>query len=203
MTSDKREALLAAAEQAILALGFARASTRTIAREAGVPLSLLHYYFRGREGLLVALVERARDRNRTAVQDQMTAHGPPLARATAAMTIARETFLGDSGSARLLIELAVAALHNERLHGEVERLYVEAMHSLGRAAGDLLDEAESGGKPSVRPAAVASLILAAGLGLALQRMLGVDRRATDEAFDALEALLLDRFAVRPAASSDG
>jgi AcrR family transcriptional regulator len=193
MVGDKREALLAAAERAILADGFAGASTRRIAQEADVPLSLLHYYFGGKEGLLVALVERARDRNRTAVQERLSGPGPARARAAAALATARETFLGGD-SVRLLLELAVAALHNPRLHAEVERLYREAMQALGASARDLLKESGHAGPGEIRPEAVASLVLAAGIGLALQQMLGVDRRATEEAFDTLGSLLLDRLA---------
>ena len=200
MASDKREALLAAAERAILAEGFAGTSTRKIAQEAGVPLSLLHYYFGGKEGLLVALVERARDRNRAAVGERLSGPGTAKTRAAAAMATARDTFLSDGGSVRLLLELAVAALHNERLHGEVKRLYAEAMQSLSASARDLLADSGLKGRGEIRPDAVASLILAAGLGLALQRMLGVDRRATEEAFDALGSLLLGRLAGRAAAS---
>jgi AcrR family transcriptional regulator len=197
MASDKREALLTAAEHAILTEGFAGASTRRIAREAGVPLSLLHYYFGGREGLLVALVERARDRTREAVHDRLAGPGSPVERAAAGMAVARDGFLADSGSVRLLLELAVAALHNERLHAEVVRLYKEAMQPLSRMADDLLGGSGRGDATPARPEAIASLLLGASLGLALQRMLGVDRRVTEEALDALGALLFGRLISHP------
>ena len=190
MAVDKRALLLDAAERAILAEGFAGTSTRRIAQEAGVPLSLLHYYFGGKEGLLVALVERARDRNREAVQASLAGPGPALARAAAALQAGRQAFLDRDGSMRLLVELAVAALHNERLHVEVQRLYAETMRSLAQTAADLLEESGHAGKVDVRPEAIASLILAAGFGLALQRMLGVEERAAGEGFEALVRLLL-------------
>lgn len=190
MAVDKRAALLDAAERAILAQGYAGASTRRIAREADVPLSLLHYYFGGKGGLLIALVERARDRNRAAVQVQIGGPGPALQRAGAALKTARDTFLADADSMRLLLEMAVAALHNPRLHAEVERLYVDTFQALSRTAADLLDETGLGARVRARPEAVASLILAAGFGLALQRTLGVEPRLTDEAFDTFGRLLL-------------
>lgn len=189
MAVDKRAALLDAAERAILAEGFAGTSTRKIAIEAKVPLSLLHYYFGGKEGLLVALVERARDRNQAAVQDQVAGSGPALPRADAALRKARDTFLNDSDSMRLLLEMAVAALHNPRLHAEVERLYIDTFRTLSQAAGDLLDQSTGTAGMRARPEAVASLILGAGFGLALQRMLGVEQWLTEEAFDALVRLL--------------
>jgi len=190
MAVDKRAVLLDAAERAILAEGFAGTSTRRIAQEAGVPLSLLHYYFGGKEGLLVALVERARDRNRKAVQASLAGPSPALARAAAALQAGRQAFLERDGSMRLLVELAVAALHNERLHAEVQRLYAETMRSLAQTAAGLLEESGHAEKADVRPEAIASLILAAGFGLALQRMLGVEERAAGEGFEALVRLLL-------------
>jgi AcrR family transcriptional regulator len=112
---DKREALLDAAERAILAEGYAGASTRRIALEAGVPLSLLHYHFGGKEGLLLALVERARDRNRATARAQVSAG----ARAATALEVTRRTFLDESTTARLLIELAGAASHSPSLRRQV------------------------------------------------------------------------------------
>ncbi len=46
-----RAAILAAAEEVILARGFARASTSAIAAKAGVTKSLLHHHFGSKEGL--------------------------------------------------------------------------------------------------------------------------------------------------------
>ncbi|MGH2588236.1 MAG: TetR/AcrR family transcriptional regulator [Dehalococcoidia bacterium] len=187
MAIDKREALLAAAERAILAEGFAGASTRRIAQEAGVPLSLVHYHFGGKEGLLVALVERVRDRGHDQAMAVLADSGPPPAQAAMALAAARNAFSRDEAGARLLLEMAVAALHNDRLRVEVDHLYIEAITTLGRTT------ASTAGKPGngrMSPEAAASLLLAAGFGLTLQRMLGVEERAADEAFDALGRMLV-------------
>src|SRR5438874_13813198 len=67
--------ILAAARTVLHRDGVARLSTRAVAAEAGVNLSLIHYYFRSREGLLLALLERmdadlvARQRSMYARQD--------------------------------------------------------------------------------------------------------------------------------------
>jgi AcrR family transcriptional regulator len=189
MTTDKRETLLDAAERAILAEGFAGASTRRIAEEAGVPLSLVHYHFGGKEGLLVALVERTRQRNRTAARGAARDDGTATARAGAALEAARHAIAGGDTGIRLIVEMTVAALHNARLRAEVERLYAETVTALNRSVEDVL--AESGRSPGdgARTRATASLMLAAGLGLALQRMLGAEEETIEEAFDVFGHLL--------------
>src|SRR5438094_156502 len=71
--------ILAAARTILHRDGVAQLSTRGVAAEAGVNLSLIHYYFRSREGLLLALLERmdadlvARQRSMYARQDMTLA----------------------------------------------------------------------------------------------------------------------------------
>jgi len=190
MAVDTRDGLLDAAERAILDQGFSGASTRRIAAEAGVPLSLLHYHFGGKEGLLVALVERTRDRNRVAVLAELADPSSATGHAAAALLAAKRVFLTDETGARLLVEMAVAALHNARLRAEMSRLYIDTMAMLKRAVATLPDERNQEERRYSSAEALASLILAAGLGLGLQRMLGVQAEAVDSAFDALAALLL-------------
>jgi AcrR family transcriptional regulator len=56
--ADKREQILDAAAALIGEVGYAAASTRVVAAAAGVPLSLVHYHFGSRGGLLAAVLER-------------------------------------------------------------------------------------------------------------------------------------------------
>lgn len=182
---DKRDALLDAAERAILAEGYTGASTRRIALEAGVPLSLLHYYFGGKEGLLVALVERARDRIRAAARSQTVLKGPG-----AALALTQRAFLDESTTARLILELAVAASHSPTLRQQLRRLYAESIAALGAMAAPLLAASGHATARTMRPEAVGSLLIAAGFGLALQRKLGVEPEAASEAFAALGRLVL-------------
>jgi AcrR family transcriptional regulator len=190
MSVGTRESLLDAAERAILAEGFARASTRRIAQEAGVPLSLLHYHFGGKEALLIALVERTRSRRAAAVRESLAGDSPPAVRAAAALDVARQSFAHDQAGSRLIVEMTVAALHNAKLRREMERLYGEAMTALSRTVAALTEESGRPMHPGVRPEAVASLILATSTGLDLQRMLGFDSQTCDGAFDVFGELLL-------------
>lgn len=55
---DKKELLLDVAEGLFAQLGFEGASTRHIAADAGMNISMLNYYFGSKEGLYQAVVER-------------------------------------------------------------------------------------------------------------------------------------------------
>jgi TetR/AcrR family transcriptional regulator len=56
--TETEDRLLAAAETVFAERGFRAASTAEIARRAGVNKTLIHYYFRSKEGLYRALMER-------------------------------------------------------------------------------------------------------------------------------------------------
>ena len=55
---DKKEWILAIAENLFAELGFDGASTRLIAKEAGVNMAMLNYYFGGKEGLYLDVMEK-------------------------------------------------------------------------------------------------------------------------------------------------
>src|SRR5215475_4554377 len=56
-----RERILTAAEELFAEAGFDATPTSRIAERAGVPKGLVHYYFRRKQDLLVALVDRLPD----------------------------------------------------------------------------------------------------------------------------------------------
>ncbi|HEX4222968.1 MAG TPA: helix-turn-helix domain-containing protein, partial [Pseudonocardiaceae bacterium] len=58
---SSRERILAAAEELFAESGFDATPTSRIAERANVPKGLVHYYFRRKPDLLVALIERLPD----------------------------------------------------------------------------------------------------------------------------------------------
>ena len=60
-TADTRASILAAARDALLAVGYANLSTRAVADAAEVPLSQIHYHFGSKQQLILAVLE-ARER---------------------------------------------------------------------------------------------------------------------------------------------
>ncbi|MET0725875.1 MAG: helix-turn-helix domain-containing protein, partial [Leifsonia sp.] len=69
--------ILDAARGRLLADGYANLSTRKVAEAAGVPLSQIHYHFGGRQGLVLALLDRE-DSLRVGRQRAMYAASEPL-----------------------------------------------------------------------------------------------------------------------------
>ncbi|MBM2620359.1 TetR/AcrR family transcriptional regulator [Actinoplanes sp. LDG1-06] len=57
-TADTPVQILEAARGCLLAEGYAKLSTRKVADAAGVPLSQIHYHFGGKQGLVLALLDR-------------------------------------------------------------------------------------------------------------------------------------------------
>jgi AcrR family transcriptional regulator len=54
---DTRLRILAAAKDVLLDVGYAKLSTRGIAETAGVPLSQIHYHFRSKQNLMLAVLD--------------------------------------------------------------------------------------------------------------------------------------------------
>src|SRR4051795_7774479 len=86
-------------------------STRSVAVEAGVPLSLVHYHFGGKQGLLVAVLERE-NAELLERQRQLYAEPGPLAGKWRTACDFLDVDIG-SGFVRVLWELWAAGLADE------------------------------------------------------------------------------------------
>jgi AcrR family transcriptional regulator len=119
---DKREQILDAAAIVIGRVGHAAASTRAVAAEADVPLSLVHYHFGSRGGLLASLLERENE-SLLARQRALFAEDRSLSRHWRAAAAVLDDDL-ESGYVRLLWELWAASLADpalaERWRGAVQ-----------------------------------------------------------------------------------
>ena len=103
--AETREAILAAAEEAFAASGFAGATTRAVAERAGVNVATLHYHFGSKERLYRAVLESAREVSEPAPSAGL----PPAARVAATV----ETLFDAGWSRPALARLALL----ERLAG--------------------------------------------------------------------------------------
>jgi len=66
---DTKSKILAIAEDLFAELGFDATSTRLIAKEANVNIAMLNYYFGGKEGLYMAIIEQHINENRVRLQN--------------------------------------------------------------------------------------------------------------------------------------
>jgi AcrR family transcriptional regulator len=78
--TSTRDRLVAAADRCLLRDGAARTSLADVAREAEVPLGNLYYWFRTREALVAAVIERRAEQLRAGLAAIDAAHPEPDAR---------------------------------------------------------------------------------------------------------------------------
>ncbi len=78
--SDKRERLLEAGRCLIHRQGFRHTTLADIARESGVPLGNVYYYFRTKDELLDAVAQRLGEQFRERAAAMESAHAEPRAR---------------------------------------------------------------------------------------------------------------------------
>jgi AcrR family transcriptional regulator len=180
--ASTREQILDAAAEVLRAQGSAAATTRAVAEQAGVRLSLVHYHFGGKDRLLAELLER--ENAKLLARQQALYAGPePLAEKwRTACGYLREDMR--SGYARILWELWAMGLADETL----------AASWRGAMAGwrTLLEEvavgwaAERGLELPLAPRALATLVANVFQGAEVEILAGVSEQEAPH-LEALEA----------------
>ena len=108
-----RRRIVDAARDVLLERGHAAASTRAVADEAGVRLSLVHYHFGGKQGLLLEVLERENELLLQRQRKLYAAPGPLAEKWRTACGLLDEDIR--SGYVRVLWELWAAGLADEDL----------------------------------------------------------------------------------------
>ncbi|NAZ88575.1 TetR/AcrR family transcriptional regulator [Kineococcus indalonis] len=168
----RREELLQAATDHVLAHGMAQLSLRRVAESAGVSHAALLHHFGTREALVAEIVERVLDRAFTS--PELLAgrpEGGPLRALWRHATSGRgEQYV------RLFLAITGGALHDEALAGAVGR---SVRQRTGLLQAGLVEE----GCPPGEAAAVATLVLGTMRGLVQDRFVTGDTARTDAAFE--------------------
>lgn len=181
--ADTRTRLLDAARGCLLDEGFARLSTRRVAETAGVPLSQIHYHFKGKRGLVLAMLEREDER---LLQRQREMYGkdiPVWKRYEQACDFLDDDL--ESGYVRVLQELVAAGWSDADLGRQVQDRLDGWLDLLTEVASDLERRHGALGPLTARQAAM--LIVLAFAGGEQMILLGNERR-THEVRDALRAV---------------
>jgi AcrR family transcriptional regulator len=110
---ETRLKILDAARQMLLEHGAGGTSTRSVAEQAGVPLSLVHYHFGGMQPLLGAVLERENEELLARQRALYAAPGPLADKWRTACDFLDEDIR--SGFVRVLWELWAAGLADESL----------------------------------------------------------------------------------------
>lgn len=119
----KRTALLDAAEEILLASGYAELSMRAVATAAGVRLGHLQYYFPNRADLVGAVLARVLNRSLDRLQPLLAVESAagPTGPAEVVRTLLAEQ--EDPQSVRLFTELWALAAHDETVAEAVRGFY--------------------------------------------------------------------------------
>jgi AcrR family transcriptional regulator len=127
--------ILEAARTRLLADGYAALSTRRVAEEAGVPLSQIHYHFKGKQGLVLGLLGHE---NRRLVDRQRVMYGadvPLWQRYEQACDLLEEDLR--SGYVRVLQEMIAAGWSDPELARQVLKMleaWLEVLLQVAREA---------------------------------------------------------------------
>ncbi len=164
-----RERILRSARVVLNRDGAAELSTRSVAAEAAVHLSLIHYYFESREGLLLAVLERM---NQELLDRQRILYGSQHFSLAEKWRQAIDFYRQDlrSGYVRSLMELAGQGFANPRLGSAVRELMRGWRDLLEQVAAEALPRL---GVTDIAPAEVASAIVTFWYGMELQHSLEI------------------------------
>jgi AcrR family transcriptional regulator len=191
-----RAAILRAARDRLVEVGYANLNVRDIAREAGVNHALIGYHFRGKQQLVLAVLDEA---NKELLERQERMYQGTRS-ASEQWQQACDFYREDlkSGFVRLLMELMGASFHDEQLRREfVPRL--SQWHRLVHAAVVAFIE-RSGLELPVSAEAISAWIVWFWTGMEAGTMLGITEKDGHQR-EALEAMatLLRRVEAAPKA----
>ncbi len=171
-TNYTPDRILEAVRSRLLVDGFANLSTRTVAREAGVPLSQLHHHFGSNTGMALAAPDNENERR---LSRQRTMYGQEVSlwrRYEQACDFLEDDL--DSGYVRLLQEMIAAGWSDPEIAERVRKMlagWLEVLTEVAREA-----ETRLGSLGPFTADEIAALVSSAFLGSEAMLLLGFDRR---------------------------
>lgn len=166
LDSDKARRIVEAMRASVGTRGAAASTFDQVAREAGVSRGLLHYYFGSKERLLVEVVRHDCDVRMAALEDSLAGAGSAEAIVEILVEALEELVEQDPGAFALIFEMFTASRHNEELGDAMAEVYRRVRDGIAATLARKRDEGAVA--PKGEPAAVASILLALGDGMALQ-----------------------------------
>jgi AcrR family transcriptional regulator len=169
--TDATDALLGAAEQLLVEVGYAGITTRVLAERAGVNHGLVHYYFGSMEELLLRVVERFTDALVERQRVMYAADTPFIDKWRTAMRFLEEDF--DSGYQKVWLEMQAMAWNMPTVRARIQDVHRRWMSVVSPAFDAGLSELGVD-KRRFPTEAVVSLVVTFNQGLILERLSGVD-----------------------------
>ena len=181
MPEETRGRIIAGAYQTLIRQGYEATSVKDIAREAGVPPGLIHYYFTSKENLLVTAIRYGC--NQVIPMREV----PSSLTLGEAFTLVKTHLSTHRGFYRLLFEMIGVSFHHEHIAQEMRDFIGEQ-----RAAVEHLvrDVPTTHGSSEAAASALPSVIWGAVMGILFQDLLDPTFE-TEAAIDALARMLLE------------
>ena len=172
---DTKERIIGAASKVLAEKGYEAATLKEISREAQAAPGLVHYYFGGKDQLLVEVLRAAGQRFHQRME-QLVETLPADQSLEAVLAELQKRVDQDPDVYRLRYESFSLGLHNPLIAPRVRERMAERRQELGRVMAKVMvntpREPGAGGRdPALDPIAVAALLLSVFDGLALQKIM--------------------------------
>jgi TetR/AcrR family transcriptional repressor of bet genes len=181
MPEETRGRIIAGAYHTLISQGYEATSVKDIAREAGVPPGLIHYYFTSKEDLLVAAIRYGCSQ---VIPMQEIPSSLTLAEA---FTLVKTHLSTHRGFYRLLFEMIGVSFHHEHIAKEMQNFIGEHRAVLEQLVRDVRT---ARGSSDPAASALTSVIWGAVMGILFQDLLD-PAFETEAAIDALTQIVLE------------
>lgn len=188
-TAPPEQRILDAAARCLVHRGYAGTSLRQIAAEAGVALGLLHYYFRSKDDLLLALVSRTIRRNIESLHNALSAARSSTEHLNIGLQGIKRDLERNRDDHVLLLELVVLALRKPAIAEQLRELYGELLAAVTAECRRAVEELGVRAHPKFDPRVLATVFIGIHVGLALQLLLDPENRAALRGIDAVTGVL--------------
>jgi AcrR family transcriptional regulator len=179
LSGDTREKIIKSAFTVLSRQGYENTSIKDIAEEAGVAQGLVHYYFKSKQQLVIAVLFDVCKK-----MDVYTAEGE--AGATAAFENFKVLLRTRPDAHTLYIQLIGVGLHDKEIGAGIRENITQERGRVENLARQVLAQREADSSPA---RAIAGAVWAGVIGIMVQKMVDPEFNA-DEAVDALAAMSL-------------
>jgi AcrR family transcriptional regulator len=170
---ETRARIIAAAYKVLAEKGYEATTLREISREAQAAPGLVHYYFGGKDELLVEVLQTAGQRFHQRME-YLARHMPADQSIDTLLTQLYERVDLDPEVYRLRYESFSLGLHNPLIEPKVRERLDQRRNEIGSIISKVLENTErteSAARSSLDPTLVAALLLSIFDGLALQKIM--------------------------------
>jgi AcrR family transcriptional regulator len=135
-SEEKRAYLIERATRCLAQKGYARVSLRDIARESGVSLGILHYYFASKEDLLAAVIDSYKSRFVAELERELL-NGPVEGWLGRLASVLGRTLEQDRAIHRLWYDFQVQAMYEPVFRTQVNEVRTRMLTLIERMVGRL------------------------------------------------------------------